>query len=241
MQLWVRRSMALASLLLLVILEPAGAAPRAELWEHWTAHAPGATETVDHSSWDRLVGRFVRSDANGVNRFAYTQVSEADRGALDGYLAALSRTPISRYNRDEQLAFWVNLYNALTVQVVLEHYPVQTIRHIRISPGLFASGPWGKKLVRIEGERLSLDDIEHRVLRPIWRDPRIHYALNCAAVGCPNLQTSAFTAANADALLERGGARTSTTRAVCASRTGGSSSRASTRGSRRTSAAATAA
>jgi hypothetical protein len=86
---------------------------------------------------------------------------------------------------------------------VLEHYPVDSIRKIAISPGLFSAGPWGKKLVTVEGKALSLDDIEHRILRPIWRDPRIHYAVNCAALGCPNLQPEAFTADNEEALLER--------------------------------------
>ena len=86
--------------------------------------------------------------------------------------------------------------------VVLDHYPVDGIRDIDISPGLFADGPWDKKLVEIEGEAVSLNDIEHRILRPVWRDPRIHYAVNCAAIGCPNLQPTAYTAANTDALLD---------------------------------------
>ncbi len=71
-------------------------------------------------------------------------------------------------------------------------------------PGFFTIGPWGKKLVRVEGEELSLDDIEHRILRPIWKDPRIHYAVNCAALGCPNLMPTAFTRSNTEELLERG-------------------------------------
>ncbi len=87
------------------------------------------------------------------------------------------------------------------MKVVLDHYPVDSIRDIDISPGLFADGPWDKKLVEIEGESVSINDIEHRILRPIWRDPRIHYAVNCASIGCPNLQPPAFTAANTDALL----------------------------------------
>jgi hypothetical protein len=78
--------------------------------------------------------------------------------------------------------------------VVLDHYPVESIRDINISPGLFTRGPWGRKLARVEGEELSLDDIEHRILRPIWRDPRVHYALSCGAVGCPNLQPEPFEA-----------------------------------------------
>ncbi len=97
----------------------------------------------------------------------------------------LAATSADRLRRAEQFPFWINLYNALTVKVVLDHYPVEIIRDIDISPGLFADGPWGKKLVTVEGEALSLDDIEHRILRPIWKDPRLHYVLNCAALGVP--------------------------------------------------------
>jgi hypothetical protein len=179
------------------------AAPRAELWERWTAHDPAATLAIDHGAFDRLLGTYVVRDPTGLDRFAYGRVSDADREALDAYVAGLSAVPISRYSRAEQLAYWINLYNALTLKVVLAHYPVDSIRDIDISPGLFSDGPWGKKLVEVEGEAVSLDDIEHRILRPIWRDPRIHYAVNCASIGCPNLQEAAFDGANADALLDR--------------------------------------
>ena len=84
---------------------------------------------------------------------------------------------------------------------VLAHYPVDSIRDIDISPGLFANGPWGRTLIEIEGRPISLDDIEHRILRPIWRDPRIHYAVNCAALGCPNLAMTAYTATGKERLL----------------------------------------
>lgn len=102
------------------------------------------------------------------------------------------------------MAYWINLYNALTMQVVLEHYPVDSIRDIDISPGWFSDGPWGAKLVGVEGEQLTLDDIEHRILRPIWQDPRIHYTVNCASVGCPNLALEAYTTANYNELAEAG-------------------------------------
>jgi hypothetical protein len=112
--------------------------------------------------------------------------------------------PISSHNRAEQEAYWINLYNAATVDLILSRYPVASIRDINISPGLFSRGPWGAKLLAIEGEKVSLDDIEHRILRPIWKDNRIHYAVNCASLGCPNLQPPAYTAANMESLLERG-------------------------------------
>jgi hypothetical protein len=86
--------------------------------------------------------------------------------------------------------------------VVLSHYPVASIRDIDVSPGLFSDGPWDRALVTVAGEALTLNDIEHRILRPIWRDPRIHYAVNCASIGCPNLQAAPFTAENTEALLE---------------------------------------
>ena len=179
----------------------AGAAPEAELWERWTAHDPASTETIDHSAWDGILERFVAPGPDGVARFAYAAAAR-DRAALDAYVDSLARTPVSRYARPEQMAYWINLYNALTVQVVLDRYPVESIRDIDISPGLFSDGPWGAKLVEAEGEALSLDDIEHRILRPVWRDARVHYAVNCASIGCPQLTVAAWTGAALEAQLE---------------------------------------
>ncbi len=95
-------------------------------------------------------------------------------------------------------------YNALTVKVILDNYPVKSIRDIDISPGLLNDGPWDAKLLTIEGKEVSLNDIEHRILRPIFLDNRIHYAVNCASSGCPNLQPEAFTVENTEELLDRG-------------------------------------
>ncbi len=180
------------------------AAPSAELWPRWQKHDAAASQTVDHSEWDRLLDSYIRPDADGLNRFAYGEVTASDKAVLEDYIAMLSETPISSFGRAEQMAYWINLYNALTVKVILDHYPVESIRDIDTSPGWFSDGPWGMELVTVEGEALTLDDIEHRILRPIWRDPRIHYAVNCASVGCPNLQKRAFTGENAEALLEAG-------------------------------------
>ncbi|MCH9673745.1 MAG: DUF547 domain-containing protein [Gammaproteobacteria bacterium] len=178
------------------------AAPKAVLWERWAQHDNSATKRIDHSPWQAFLQRYVKADGAGVNRVRYGRVSAKDRMALDEYVERLSATPISRHSRAEQLPFWINLYNALTIKVVLEHYPVASIKDIDISPGLFASGPWGKKLAEVEGTPVSLDDIEHRILRPIWKDPRIHYAVNCASIGCPNLKVRAFDASNTTSLLD---------------------------------------
>lgn len=194
---------ALGLLLLLLAAGAAAAAPKAEPWPRWQAHLPGAAATIDHGAWDRFLAAYVVPGADGINRVAYGRVSAEDRRVLDDYVARLAATGIDGHDRPEQLAYWINLYNALTVRLVLDHYPVASIRDIDTSPGLFADGPWGETLVTVEGEALSLDDIEHRIIRPIWRDPRIHYAVNCASLGCPNLQRTAFTAANLEALLDQ--------------------------------------
>lgn len=181
---------------------PALAAPKAVLWPRWQAHDPSSVATVDHTVWDRLLRAYVRLPADGIARFAYGAVTPADRAALVSYVQDLGAVPVSSLNRGEQWALWTNLYNALTVGTILDHYPVASIRDIDISPGLFANGPWGRAMIAVEGQALSLDDIEHRILRPVWQDPRIHYAVNCAALGCPNLVAEAFTPANAEPMLE---------------------------------------
>ena len=195
-----RLASAAAALLLAGIATLAAAAPRAELWERWSAHDPDSAQRIDHRPWNEILGRFVVPASDGINRFAYSQVGDADRQLLRDYLQAMSRVEIGSYRRDEQRAFWINLYNALTVEVILEHYPLATIRDI--SSGFFSRGPWDLELIEVDNQALTLNDIEHRILRPIWQDPRIHYAVNCASLGCPNLQRQAFTAANSDSLLE---------------------------------------
>ncbi|MBI1985427.1 MAG: DUF547 domain-containing protein [Rhodospirillales bacterium] len=181
---------------------PSTAAPKAELWARWLAHDPASTLAVDHGAWDRFLQIYLVESADKVNRVAYGRVGAEDKQALADYIAGLAAVPVGRLNRHSQLAFWINLYNALTIKLILDHYPVKSIQDIDISPGLFSDGPWGRKLIEVEGVAVSLDDIEHRILRPIWNDPRLHYVLNCASIGCPQLQRTAFTPNNADTLME---------------------------------------
>lgn len=194
--------------LLLLVLPGFGSgerlfAPSSEPWPRWERHDPASATTVDHKEWSAFLARHMRPGRNGdAARLDYGAVSATDRAALSRYVAMLAEVPVSTLNRDEQMAYWINLYNTLTMQVVLDAYPVTSIRDIDISPGLFASGPWGKALVTVEGEGLSLNDIEHRILRPVWRDPRIHYAVNCASIGCPDLRVTAWASASLDADLD---------------------------------------
>jgi hypothetical protein len=178
------------------------AAPGADPWPRWNQADEQNAAEIDFSAWDALLRRYLTPSPGGINLFRYGAVSAADRAELDQLVAKLAALPISAYNRAQQLAFWINLYNALTVKVVLDNGPVASIRDIDISPGFFSDGPWDKKLLRIEGESVSLNDMEHRILRPLWRDPRIHYALNCASIGCPNLGTGAYGAKDMEARLE---------------------------------------
>src|SRR6185437_13959511 len=181
------------------------AAPRARLVSpHWLANDPASSEHVDHGAWDRFLGQYLTRGGDGVNRIAYARALPQGRDLLERYIAALEAVPVSHLARAEQRAYWINLYNAETTAIILAHYPVASIRDISLGPGLFDVGPWAAKLLHVEGEALSLDDIEHGILRPIWRDARIHYALNCAALSCPSLMPEAFTAGNSEALLDAG-------------------------------------
>jgi hypothetical protein len=174
-----------------------------ELARTFAEHNPLSARVIDHSTWQALLKKYLYKDKTGLNRFRYDRVGKADRRRLKSYIAGLAAANPSALRRNEQYAYWINLYNALTVAVVIDHYPVKSIRDIAISPGLFAKGPWGRKLLKVNGKALSLDNIEHDILRAIWRDKRVHYAVNCASVGCPNLAARAYTGRTIEVMLER--------------------------------------
>lgn len=178
---------------------PGQAAPKAQLWPLWETHDAASTTTVDHGDWSGFLSNYVRQNDKGVVGVAYDEVTAADKAQLDKYLIDLQAVLVSTLAREEQLPYWINLYNATTVKVVLDAWPVDSIRDIK--EGLFSGGPWSAQRLTIEGEKVSLNDIEHRILRPIWRDPRLHYALNCASVGCPDLLATAFTRDNSEQLM----------------------------------------
>ena len=178
------------------------AAPKADLIKFWKAHDPDSQTQVSHAIWQDLLDQYLdaKSDS-GVNRFDYAAVSKEDFKKLELYLKSLQKLDPRSLSRQEQLPYWINFYNALTAKVVLDKFPVDSIREIRFLTSPF--GPWDKNLVRVAGQKLSLNDIEHGILRPIWQDPRIHFVVNCASIGCPNLAPKAFTADNAEKLMEQ--------------------------------------
>lgn len=162
--------------------------------------APVQTERVNYAAYDRFLTQHWVQDTNGIARLDYKAVDAADQAALVGFVNQLQQMDPANLARDDQLAYWINLYNAQTIRVVLDAYPVDSIRDIKDGP--FSIGPWNRKDVVVNGTALSLNDIEHRIIRPTFNEPRIHYALNCAAVSCPNLAPQAWRGAGLDVALE---------------------------------------
>ena len=185
-------------------------APKSDLWPRWQTHNAENNEVIDHSALQIFLEKYLvtnplnteSSAISGINRLRYAGVSEKDHALLNNYLKNLEGIAVSSFSRPQQRAFWINLYNASTVNLILEHYPLETITNISFS--FFSFGPWDEDLLSVEGVELSLNDVEHRILRPIWKDKRTHYALNCASLGCPNLLPQAFTYLNTESLLEQG-------------------------------------
>lgn len=160
---------------------------------------------LNHDNWQQFLDIYLNTDAFGQTYFNYAAVGRQQRLQLRNYIDYLASINPLELERDEQLAYWINLYNAVTVDVVLEEYPVNSIREIGGAAwGLIPTGPWKIKQVTVNGEALSLDDIEHGIIRPKFQDFRIHFAVNCAAMGCPNLSSEAFTGENVQRLLDEG-------------------------------------
>lgn len=177
--------------------------PKARALSLWEASNETNRNVIDHRVWQALLDRYLDAQhPSAVWRFRYDDFSDEDRTRLAGYLRYLQNLDPREYSRSVQMAYWINLYNAQTVALILEHPDVDSIRNIK--GGLFSVGPWGFKLIEVANKDLSLDDVEHRILRPIFRDPRIHFAVNCASIGCPNLSPKAYTARNVEQLLDAG-------------------------------------
>lgn len=157
-----------------------------------------SAKVIDHGAWNSLLGEYVSAGPQGVNLVAYSRLKVEAADRLSAYLAAMQAIAIEDFGPDEQFAFWVNLYNAATVAVIVANLPLNSIRDI----GPLGKGPWGDKAVTIAGRDLTLDNIEHDILRATWKDVRIHYAVNCASFGCPNLAREAYTGARLEPMLE---------------------------------------
>lgn len=168
-----------------------------------TAYAQ-TPQGFDHGAWNQLLARQVRWTSEGHASTVNYQGMATDKDTLQRYLTALSavsRQTFDTWSREAQLAFLINAYNAFTVQLILTQYP--EVKSIKDLGSLFQS-PWKKTFVPLLGQTRSLDDIEHGLIRGSgrYRDPRVHFAANCASIGCPALRPEAYVPERLDAQLE---------------------------------------
>lgn len=170
-------------------------APAAELFdgpivaEMKTGQESGS-KIFDHSDYDALLKEHVDIDNGRVDYAGF----KSDEAKLDAYLKTIAEVDMKELGGDEQHALLINAYNAYTVKLILENYPIDSIRD--------TSDPWGSERYVVGSHRLSLDNIEHNLIRPIFKDPRIHFAVNCAAKDCPPLRPFAYTGAKLDDQLD---------------------------------------
>jgi|AntAceMinimDraft_11_1070367.scaffolds.fasta_scaffold00096_22 hypothetical protein len=164
-----------------------------DVLEQWRPAAQEPGLEIDHGPWSELLAIYlVENQQTGINLFDYAAVTAPDLQRLNTYIDSLALIPVAQLTPLQQQAYWINLYNALTVQLILENPDVSSIREIK--SGWFSLGPWAREVVMIDGDALTLDDIEHRILRPIFGDPRVHFGVNCASIGCPNLGAEPYLA-----------------------------------------------
>ena len=163
-----------------------------------------ATAQISHDAWQSLLVQYVQElDGGRVTRVDYRGLTR-ERDRLQAYLdgrAAVSRQDFDSWPVDSQLAFLINAYNAWTVELILSEYPgLDSIRDIGFLPG----AAWRRRIVSLFGSQVSLDDVEHGMIRgwERFREPRIHFAVNCAAIGCPALRAEAYTGEKLQRQLE---------------------------------------
>lgn len=155
--------------------------------------AASSAGEIDHSLFAELLQRHVKEGVVDYGGF------REDEPMLDRYLDLLAKVKTEDLSRNEQFAFYVNVYNAWTIKLILSKYP--DIDSIKDLGGLFQT-PWEKKIVEIEGKTLTLDDVEHKILRKRFADPRVHFAVNCASKGCPPLRSEPYRGSHLDAQLD---------------------------------------
>jgi hypothetical protein len=184
---------------LLLVLSPASGAPV----DVARAGAPAAAAPpVDHRAFAAFLARYRVVGADGIARVRYGDVDAAAAGRLKRYLARLGEVDVAALDRDRQLAFWLNLFNATVIDLVVTHYPVASMRELDLDARAAVHGPWTAAELEVAGVALSLADVENDILFARWGDPRLHYALHRGSLGCPNLPAEPFTGADIDARLD---------------------------------------
>ncbi len=163
--------------------------PTKEVDEDLSSTTANSAVNIDHSDWDKLLKKYVNADGN-VDYKGF----KSDKAKLDAYLTKLSKSePTDKWSVQELLAYYINIYNAATIQLIVDNYPTNSIKDIK--------GAWTNGFVKIGDKEISLGAIENGVLRKM-DEPRIHFAINCASVSCPKLMDEAFTAGKINEQLE---------------------------------------
>ncbi len=165
-----------------------------------TSELNSGKAALQHLAWDRLLKVCV--DPKG---FVDYNCFLENQGSLDEYLLLLSEHfPDSQlWSREEKMAYWINAYNAFTVKLIIENYPVSSIKEIKSGLEIpFINSIWDRVFIELGGFDFCLNDIEHRILRKEFQDPRIHFALNCASISCPRLLDESYEAEKLEGQLE---------------------------------------
>ncbi|MFC1867536.1 DUF547 domain-containing protein [Thermodesulfobacteriota bacterium] len=151
-----------------------------------------SSEAVDHGIYGKLLKRYVMDGVIDYSGF------KDEEEMLNRYLKVLESIRSDNLSGHEQFAFYINAYNACTIKLVLSEYPgIESIKDL----GSIFKSPWEKKICRIDGKLITLDDIEHRILRPRFKDPRIHFVVNCASKSCPPLRSEPYEESRLDQQL----------------------------------------
>jgi hypothetical protein len=178
----IQKNLFLVFLAFLLLLGPIG-----NMTNGWSS------EVVDNSIYAELLKKHLKDG------FVDYQGFKHEEPKLDRYLGILEKVNIKKLSRDEQFAFYVNAYNASTIKLILSGYP--ELKSIKDLGSVFKS-PWKKKIVRIDGDVITLDDVEHNILRPRFKDPRVHFAINCSARSCPPIRFEPYRGSDLDKQLD---------------------------------------
>ncbi len=157
-----------------------------------------SSQAPSHKIWNDLLQKHVDDDG-----FVDYKGFINDKKTFESYLNLLSKNaPSEKWSKNDEMAYWINAYNAFTIKLIIDHYPVKSIKDIGSSIQIpFVNTPWQHKFFSIGGEKMKLDEIEHQILRKKFDDPRIHFALVCASYSCPRLLNKAYTGAELDEQL----------------------------------------
>lgn len=166
------------------------------------AHANPPEFDHTHSAWNSVLKNFVVVKG-ASSQVRYKALKESPQILLQylSQLESVNKTQFTSWSDSQKMAFWINAYNAYTLKLIIDHYPVKSIK----DTGRFFSSPWKKEFFKLFNENFYLDKIEHEILRKQFQEPRIHFAVNCASIGCPALRAEAYTADKLNAQLQEQG------------------------------------